>query len=194
MVSSWFILVSDLRGVTMHESIFVLSLCFKLKSMFEGVIQYSSEHTSNCIPHNCRLFVKGRMMEEAGALIIRRWRMTVYPSIKARIGAKLWENAFRTICNFSFFDAGKNVREFVFEKFFGGQLFFWKSGVLEELWISEPQWEMRRKKLLPELPLFLGRLPWRRGKWLNMCRNPWLGTKNDFNHLVLWSGDNMIIW
>ena len=34
-------------------------------------------------------------------------RTAVYPSNKARIGAKLWENAFRTICNFSFFDVPK---------------------------------------------------------------------------------------
>ena len=41
---------------------------------------------------------------------------------------------------------------------------------------------MRRKKLLPEQPLFLGRVPWRKGKRLNMCRNPRLGTKIDFKH------------
>ena len=34
-------------------------------------------------------------------------RTAVYPSNKARIGVKLWENAFQTICNFSFFDAKK---------------------------------------------------------------------------------------
>ena len=39
-------------------------------------------------------------------------RSAVYPSNKARIGAKLWENAFRTICNFSFFDAKKENDNF----------------------------------------------------------------------------------
>ena len=34
-------------------------------------------------------------------------RTAVYPSNKARIGAKLWQNAFRKICNFRFFDAEK---------------------------------------------------------------------------------------
>ena len=58
-----------------------------------------------------------------------------------------------------------------------------ESGVLEELWIFDPRWQMRRKKLFPELPLFLGRLPWRRGKQLNLCFGPWLGTKNDLDLL-----------
>ena len=76
---------------------------------------------------------------------------------------------------------------FVANFFFGVEFYFQKGEVLEELWISKRYWHVRRKKLLPELPLFLGRLPWRRGKWFNMCRNPRLGTENDFNHLVLWS-------
>ena len=109
----------------------------------------------------------------------------------ARIGAKLWQNAFQTICNFWFFDA---------ENFFFGNLFwrsifcFQKSEVLKGLWFFNPRWQMRCKKLLPEVPLFLGRLPWRRGKRLNMCSWPWLGIENDFNHLVLWCFDNMVWW
>ena len=75
-----------------------------------------------------------------------------------------------------------------------GSLFFQKGKVLEELWFFDPSWQVGRKKLLPELPLFLGWLPWKGGKRLNMCWNPRLGTKNDFNHLVLWSGGNTIIW
>ena len=43
---------------------------------------------------------------------------------------------------------------------------------------------MRRQKLLPVVRLFLGRLPWRRGKQPKMCFGPGLGTENDFNHLV----------
>ena len=46
-------------------------------------------------------------------------RTAVYPSNKARIGAKLWENAFRTICNFSFFDAQKNFFDKTFAKKIG---------------------------------------------------------------------------
>ena len=84
-----------------------------------------------------------------------------------------------------FLDIGKNLEvDFCFQE----------TGVLEELWISERQWQVSRKKLLPELPLFLGRLPWRRGKGLNTCREPRLGTENDFNHLVLWYSDIMIVW
>ena len=72
-----------------------------------------------------------------------------------------------------------------FSKIFGVEFFFPKNEVLEELPFFFPRWHVRRKKLLPEQPLFLGRLPWRRGKRLNMCRQPRLGTENDFNHLVL---------
>ena len=70
---------------------------------------------------------------------------------------------------------------------------FQETGVLEELGRFERHWHVRRKKLLPLMRLFWGRLPWRGGKRLNMCRKPRLGTENDFNHLVLWWYDNMII-
>ena len=60
---------------------------------------------------------------------------------------------------------------------------FQETGVLEELGRFERHWHVRRKKLLPLMRLFLGRLPWRGGKRLNMCRKPRLGTENDFNHL-----------
>ena len=55
---------------------------------------------------------------------------------------------------------------------FWHRFFFEETGVLEELGFFKPQWQIRRQKLLPEVDLFLGRLPWRRGKRLNMCRNP----------------------
>ena len=100
------------------------------------------------------------------------------------IGAKLWQKAFQTICNFSFFDAGKQFWIIFFQKF-PASIFFQKDEVLEEIRISFPGWHVRRKKLLPVVHLFLGRLPWRRGKRLNMCRQPRLGTANDFNDLVL---------
>ena len=79
---------------------------------------------------------------------------------------------------------------------FGGRFFFQLSGVLEELWGPKRHGHVVRKKLLPVVRLFLGRLPWRRGKRFNMCWNPRLGTENDFNHLVLsWHcHDNMIVF
>ena len=59
-------------------------------------------------------------------------RTAVYPSNMAPIGAKLWQNAFQTICNFAFFDpenffwgkcfGGKNRGRFFFEK-----VRFWRS-------------------------------------------------------------------
>ena len=114
-----------------------------------------------------------------------KFRTAVYPLNKAQIGAKLWQNAFQTICNFSFFDAEKNIGPKKFKKM-EVNFCFQETGVLEELGRFERHWHVRRKKLLPLMRLFLGRLPWRGGKRLNMCRKPGLGTKNDFNHLVLW--------
>ena len=62
---------------------------------------------------------------------------------------------------------------------------FQETGVLEELGGFERHWHVRRKKLLPVVRLFLGRLPWRRGKQPKTCFGPGLGTENDLNHLVL---------
>ena len=59
-----------------------------------------------------------------------------------------------------------------FQKKFGTRCFFQATGVSDEPGIFERHWQIRRQKLLPEVSLFLGRLPWRRGKRLNMCRNP----------------------
>ena len=39
---------------------------------------------------------------------------------------------------------------------------FQETGVLEELGRFERHWQVGRKKLLPVVNLFLGRLPWRR--------------------------------
>ena len=63
---------------------------------------------------------------------------------------------------------------------------FWfqETGVLEELRGFERHWHVRRKKLLPVVRLFLGRLPWRRGKQVGLCFWSGPGTQNDFNHLV----------
>ena len=96
---------------------------------------------------------------------------------------------FRRFATFDFSTSKKFL-----EKMFWRSIFFQESEVLKGLWFFNPRRHVRREKLLPQLPLFLGRLPWRRGKWLNMCRKPRLGTENDFNHLVLWLDDNMIIW
>ena len=82
------------------------------------------------------------------------------------------------------FSTPKNIfRQF----FFFRNDFFQKSGVLEELWISDRHWQIPRQKLLPVVCLFLGRVPWRRGKSGTNCFWPWLSTKIDFNHVVSWS-------
>ena len=103
----------------------------------------------------------------------------------ALIGAKLGQNAFQTIHNVSFFDTEKKFWMIFFPKKFGTRFFFQETGVSDEPGIFERHWQIRGEKLLPEVGLILGRLPWRRGKRLNLCRKPGPGTKNDFNHLVL---------
>ena len=53
-------------------------------------------------------------------------RTAIYPSNKTRIGAKLWQNTFRTICNFSFIDAEKFVGEKMLPNIFEINDFFKK--------------------------------------------------------------------
>ena len=132
------------------------------------------------------IFVLGSRIDISRILIFfSKFRTAVYPLNKAQIVAKLWQNAFQTICNFSFFDADKNFGPKNFQKILEVNFCFQETGVLEELGRFERHWHVRRKKLLPLMRLFWGRLPWRGGKRLNMCRKPRLGTENDFNHLVL---------
>ena len=55
----------------------------------------------------------------------------VYPSNMARSGAKLWQNAFQTICNFSFFDPEKKCGGFFFKncrgRMFSKKMRLWRS-------------------------------------------------------------------
>ena len=69
----------------------------------------------------------------------------------------------------------------------------YQPGEINRLRRRRRRWQMRRQKLLPVVRLFLGRLRWRRGKQPKMYFGPGLGTENDFNHLVLRSGENMIL-
>ena len=79
----------------------------------------------------------------------------------------------------------KNVLDDFFQKNFGTRFFLKETGVLEEPDAFKHHWQIRRQKLLPEVGLFLGSDPWRRGKRFNLCRKPGPGTKNDFNNLVV---------
>ena len=72
-------------------------------------------------------------------------RTHVYPSNLAPIAAKLRENAFQTICNFRFFDAGKKKR-FFFSDFFS--VFHDFRQILEELGIFGRQNQIPRGILL----------------------------------------------
>ena len=118
-----------------------------------------------------------RMSDDDNAKIVRRrehfsfFRPSVYPPRMAPIGAKLWENAFQMIPNVSFSDTEKNIWTiFLINNFDTRNCFFQETGDLEEPDTFERHWQIRRKKLLPEVGLLLGRLPWRRGKRLNLCR------------------------
>ena len=54
-------------------------------------------------------------MKVPGVRFIRAqdFQTAVYPSRMAPIGAKLWENAFQTIPDISFFDAENNKKKIV---------------------------------------------------------------------------------
>ena len=125
------------------------------------------------------------------SILFRNFERSFTPRTSARNFGK---TRFRRFATFHFSTLKFFLGEKISGKKIGVDFCFWKGEVLEELWISKRSWHVRRKKLLPELPLFLGRLPWRRGKRLNMCWKPRLGTENDFNHLVFACYDHMIIW
>ncbi len=88
----------------------------------------------------------------------------------APFGLKLWENAFQTIPDISFSDAEKKFGRFFCKKHLILEIVFQETGDLGEPDTFVRHWQIRRKKLLPEVGLLLGRLPWRRGKRLNLCR------------------------
>ena len=70
----------------------------------------------------------------------------------APIGVKLWENAFQTIPNISFFDVKKNWRKFSIKisvkKIFRRKID--KLPVVAELWIFGRNKQMRLEKLPPK--------------------------------------------
>ena len=74
------------------------------------------------------------------------------------------------IPNVSFSDTEKNFWTIFLQQILILDFFFQETGDLEEPDTFERHWQIRRKKLLPEVGLLLGRLPWRRGKRLNLCR------------------------
>ena len=87
----------------------------------------------------------------------------------APFGLKLWENAFQTIPDISFSDTEKKIWTIFFKNLIL-EIVFQETGDLGEPDTFVRHWQIRRKKLLPEVGLLLGRLPWRRGKRLNLCR------------------------
>ena len=79
--------------------------------------------------------------------------MAVYPSNMAPFGLKLWENAFQTIPNISFFDAEKNFLAKIFDENFRQKKIrrkIDKLPVFAELWIFGRNRQMRLEKLPPK--------------------------------------------
>ena len=79
--------------------------------------------------------------------------MAVYPSNMAPFGLKLWENAFQTIPNISFFDAKKIFLAKIFDENFRQKKNHRKIDklpVFAELWIFGPNRQMRLEKIPPK--------------------------------------------
>ena len=114
-------------------------------------------------------------------------RLPVRPFVRlssrmAPIGVKLWENAFQTIPNISFFDAEKILAKF-FDENFHQKNFRQKIDklpVFAKLWIFGRNRQMRLEKLPPKFWFSTLYDFWRRGKRdsFNFC--PRLSAKNDF--------------
>ena len=71
----------------------------------------------------------------------------------APFGLKLWENAFQTIPDVSFFDVGKQKLAKIFDKIFVKKFFRGKIDklpVFAELWIFGRKRQMRLEKLPPK--------------------------------------------
>ena len=62
------------------------------------------------------------------------------------------------------FDTEKKFERVFLQKILILEFVFQETGDLEEPDAFERHWQIRRKKLLPEVGLLLGRLPWRRDK------------------------------
>ena len=92
------------------------------------------------------------------ALKMRKFQTAVYPPRMARTAAKLWENAFRTIPDISFFDAEQNFVGKQISKKIPAQNQL--VDILEELRWFERHWQMRLEKLLPVVHLFSLYDPW----------------------------------
>ena len=93
--------------------------------------------------------------------------MAVYPSNMAPFGLKLWENAFQTIPNISFFDAENFFLAKIFDENFRQTNFrrkIDKLHVFAELWIFGRNRQMRLEKLPPKFWFSALYDFWRRGK------------------------------
>ena len=108
----------------------------------------------------------------------------VYPPRMAPFDLKLWENAFQTIPDISFFDVEKknwrvfSIKSFIQKKF---RRKIDKLPFFAELWIFGRNRQMRLEKLPPKFWFSTLYDFWRRGKRdsFNFCRR--LSAKKDFN-------------
>ena len=107
----------------------------------------------------------------------------VYPPRMAPFGLKLWENAFQTIPDISFFDVAQKKLAKIFDKIFVKILFrrkIDKLPVFAELWIFGRNRQMRLEKLPPKFWFSTLYDFWRRGKKIVSTFSR-LSAKNDFN-------------
>ena len=124
----------------------------------------------------------------------RRGR-ALYFLMMALLGLKLWENAFQTIPNISFFDVeNKNWRKFSI-KLFVKKCFrrkIDKLPVFAELWIFGRNRQMRLEKLPPKFCFSTLYDFWRRGKRDSFDFCPRLSAKLTSTLFVFWLEDTCV--
>ena len=115
----------------------------------------------------------------------------------APIGAKLWENAFQTIPDVSFFDAEK---KFFDKKIRKNPTSNQERAVLEEQWIFESHQHVGLEKLPPMNPISALYDFWWRGKKpdFRFFVDFWPKTDLQFSfandNMMIWWYDDMMIW
>ena len=146
--------------------------------------------------HFCQFWnPRARMMASYFRRIFVKLWPAVYPSRMAPFGLKLWENAFQTIPNISFFDAEKKfwqnfLMKIIVKKKIRRKID--KLPVFAELWIFGRNRQMRLEKLPPKFWFSTLYDFWRRGKRDSFCFFPDFRPQMTSTLFVFWLEDTCV--